>query len=590
MKKTNLRSLLLLVTLSFANMLFAQQVLKMTQDAVLSNSFGDTIMLFCNSTLRIKEVKNYVRITDVSDKIEENRQVGIFQGAELECKDDSVDDLSKLKFIDNTGSLRSNVKGVGSNLKRIKKYEVEINYESVLVPEDICSIEEQDGESPNVKDEFSYSSCDSTLHVNALHDYKVVVNNKIKKCKKNQEEIFSDVDPGSIIRVIFSNDGECFLDFEVRALQLKKYDPAPELGNIIYVVAGILLVTLIVILIWFLFKRKRKAKKTDEMIFANNVNIKPIEINKHEEVNLHSMKHDVADVRQKVEDVLKTLDLIDGELEKYNKQNKANDLLKEKDKEIEKLKSEIKGLEDKYNSLDKTSEERIKGLNERISGLEQALHVDGAIALNGTFDFVAKTSELMAIGRKAEQKIADFVSRLSDNDANKFAYFIKQYATSMDAEKRDRWNKILSTLSIKGYINDADAIKYLQAKGCESDDAKIDWLKKFIYQEFLQNYLSSLIVMLESIRFAKKYGLSTDSDVSNEIKQLISASKNVGIKIHYVELGKDVDDYSNFEIGSKLPKGVETSCDKNIPVLVTRYGMSSDKSETKSKTEIIILD
>lgn len=600
MKKTSLRLLVLLfVTLSFANKPFAQDalIIKNDLDLDLIDSSGVTVKLYRNSTLRIDSIYNYVRIAKVTDNQDNNKNVGIFEGAELECKDDSVEDLSKLNFKDNTGRWRSDVKGVGSNLERFKKYRVVLNEGIALVSEEQCDVNEDIKEYPNLNDNFSYSSDDRILHVNAKREYKIVVNDIIKVCGINQDEKIHNVDPDDNIRIILSNDNEFFLDQVICVSDLNNYRESGSNSAInsymLYGVAGCL-IAIIVILTWYYLTKKKNVNKTNEMIFVNNERPKAIDVNIHGEVNLPGMMRNVSDVRKQVENVLTKLDSIDEELEKYNKQNKANDLLKTKDSEIDNLKVDIEKLNKKYSLLDETSQKTIKELNNEISrlkqDLEQALYVDGAISLNGTSDFVAKTSELMTIGRKAEQKIADFVSQLNDIDANKFAYFIKQYATSMDAEKRDRWNTILSTLSIKGYINDADAIKYLQAKGCESNEAKIDWLKKFIYQEFLQNYLSSLTVMLESIRFAKKYGLSTNNDVSNEIKQLMSASKNVGIKIHYVELGKDVDDFSNLEISSKLPKGVETTCDKNIPVLVIRYGMSSDKSETKSKTEIVILD
>lgn len=595
MKKTNLRLLLFFITLSFVNSLFAQQkVLKITQDSELSNSSGKTIKLFCNSTLKVLDSKKYVRITNVSENHEINQNAGIFQGAELEYTRE--DENGRVYFKDITGKERFDVKGVGTDYNIVNKYKVQFNEDTIYVPEEICTICEDVNEHSDVTDDFSYSPNDCILYVNAQSDYKIVVNNTIRKCGANQKDTFNDVGPNTTIRVIFSNENECFLDSEMNVSELKKDTPSSDDESInnfikkyqvcIYITTGCLII--VILLIYHQLNKKNTDKKNIDK------NKKLTKGEEQSKINLSSLKHDVGEVKEQINTIAKTLDSIDDALEKYKNQQETENLLKSKDSEIKSWEERYQKLTNDHASLEDKKNKTIGQLNKEIEGLEEkleeALHVDGAIALNGTSDFVAKTRELMTVGRKAEQKIADFINQLNDNDANKFAYFIKQYATSMDAEKRDRWNTILSTLSIKGYINDADAIKYLQAKGSESDDAKIDWLKKFIYQEFLQNYLSSLTVMLESIRFAKKYGLSTNSDVSNEIKQLISASKNVGIKIHYVELGKDVDDYSNLVTDSKLPKGVETSCDKNIPVLVIRYGMSSDKSETKSKTEIVILD
>ena len=253
MKKTSLRLLVLLfVTLSFANKPFAQDalIIKNDLDLDLIDSSGVTVKLYRNSTLRIDSIYNYVRIAKVTDNQDNNKNVGIFEGAELECKDDSVEDLSKLNFKDNTGRWRSDVKGAGSNLERFKKYRVVLNEGIALVSEEQCDVNEDIKEYPNLNDNFSYSSDDRILHVNAKREYKIVVNDIIKVCGINQDEKIHNVDPDDNIRIILSNDNEFFLDQVICVSDLNNYRESGSNSAInsymLYGVAGCLIAIIVI--------------------------------------------------------------------------------------------------------------------------------------------------------------------------------------------------------------------------------------------------------------------------------------------------------------------------------------------------------
>lgn len=610
MKKVNLRALVLLLVALCANAIHAQQAICINNDCKVKveDASGDSVALFFNSTLKVEEIKRYVKITKVTSNFDKNSQVGIYQGAELECYNPDETNPLNVKFKDNTGTWRFDVSGVGPNLQIIKKYKVLLGGKIILVPEDVCTII-NDIQTIDFTEDFSYSQEDSRLHIKSQKDYKVVVNGEETDCGKNQDVTIDNVDSNTTVRVIYGDDENRYLDCEINVSEMKSYEAIPSDDDyitwikdnlLILCVVCAILTLIVVILVMFLRKKrtKRVSKNADDRngVIKGDKNDK-LSKEESKEINVSELKDKIDAIKMQASNIADMLNSIDSALDSYKKQSDIEKQLKSKDKEIAQLTSDKKTVEEELESFKVNSEKEKVNLSTKIQTLQtelsEALKVDGAISLNGTAGFVAGISELLFVGRKTEKVIMAYISQLNDSDSSKFAYFIKRYVSTIDTEKRDRWNSILSTLSIKGYVNDAEAIKYLSAKGCESDDAKLDWLKKFVYEEFLQDYLSALTVMLESIKVSKTYGItqSVKKDLQKDIDNLISASKKNGITIHYVQLGKTVNDYANIEIGSKIPNGVEVA-DKetNVPILVVKYGMSSAKSSKSSKTELVQID
>ncbi len=609
MKNVNLRALVLLLVALCANAIYAQQAIRINKDCKVKvdDASGDSVALFQNSTLKVEEIKSYVKITEVTSNFDKNSQAGIYQGAELECDNPDETDTLKVRFKDKTDTWRFNVTGVGRNLQIFKKYKVLLGGKMMLVPEDVCSIID-DIQAIDFTEDFSYSQKDSCLHIKSQKDYTVVVNGEETYCGQNQDVTIDKVDSNTTVRVIYGDDEKHYLDCEINVSKMKPYEEIPSdddyitwIKNNPLIVCVVCVIIILIIVVSTMFFRKKRTKRVSKDIVDKDWVTKgdkngqlPKE---SKEINVLELKGKIDDIKILASNFADKLSSIDKALDGYKKQSNIENQLQVKDKEINKLQAEKDNVEKEYKSFKAASKKEKDVLDEKIKQLQtelsEALKVDGAISLNGTAGFVAGIGELLVVGRKTEKVIMDYISQLNDSDSCKFAYFVKRYVSTIDSKKRDRWNSILSTLSIKGYVNDCEAIKYLSAKGCESDEAKLDWLKKFVYEEFLQDYLSALTVMLESIKFSKTYGItqSVKKDLQNDIDILISASKKNGITIHYVQLGKTVNDYANIEIGSKIPNGVEISGkETNVPILVVKYGMSSDKSSKSSKTELVQID
>lgn len=605
MKRENLRTLILLVGVLCANAVYSQKAIKITRDCEVKTEAGDTLALFCNSTLEVVESKSYVLITDVVDNFKENYKVGIYKGAELECLDDGTTELRKIKFYDNTRKERYDVPGVRDNLRKVKKFRIQVENTTAYISENDCVMLDEIMDVPNVDSDFSYSPESHCLYISPKEDYKIVVKGSPTQCKNGQKNTIEDVNDNEIITVILSNDSASYLDSYIEVSDLQEYVSEDEIDSTkisegfpadeeLIIFLALMGLALILLLVYYGFFRRKKKKKVDQNTpetfgYNNKSGGDKHNYDDDKKINLDQLQGLISEIKVQTNDIVKRLNSIDTTLCAYKDTIDIDRTLETKESEIVQLTKEKKLIKEQFDALTKKSGEDEKTILE----LRKALNVTGAIVLNGASDFVNDTGELLKVGRNTEKLIVDFLTQIDGDDSAKFAYFIKQYVSSIDSEKRDRWNSILSTLSIKGYIKDADAIKYLNAKGCESNENKLDWLKKFVYEEFLKDYLSSLIVMLESIKCSKLYGLTqpVKADIQKDIDNLLSVSKKNGITIHYQPLLKDLNDYENIQISTTLPVGVNLfySC-KNKPLLVIKYGVSSEKSTKSSKTEIVQLD
>lgn len=149
----------------------------------------------------------------------------------------------------------------------------------------------------------------------------------------------------------------------------------------------------------------------------------------------------------------------------------------------------------------------------------------------------------------------------------------------MPSKSRDQWNGVMSTLSIKGFVNDLEITRYLQS---ESD--KIGWLKKHFIEDLLQSYLSPLIIMLDQIRCSKQFGITMPAPLNIEktINEIIEECKIFGVTVKYKPLFELIttDDKERVidEIGSDLPKAIEgiVLVKENVPLFFTHIGVVAE--------------
>ena len=267
-------------------------------------------------------------------------------------------------------------------------------------------------------------------------------------------------------------------------------------------------------------------------------------------------------------------------------------------KEVERLKEEIKNkdlaiqqnkeiIENKDVSIGQKNKEieqykaQIKTLNcetkDLRNQLEEANKLDkGTLVIADGKMLAQMANGLLAVCRKGEEIVKQYISTLPESDNLKMSYFLANYIKEMPSKSRDQWNGVMSTLSIKGFVNDLEITRYLQ-----SESNQIGWLKKHFIEDLLQSYISPLIIMLDQIRCSKQFDVTmpAPSNIEKAITEIIEECKKFGVTVKYKPLFELIttDDKERVidEIGSDLPKAIESFVlvKENVPLFFTHIGV-----------------
>ena len=186
---------------------------------------------------------------------------------------------------------------------------------------------------------------------------------------------------------------------------------------------------------------------------------------------------------------------------------------------------------------------------------------------------------------EAEVSIQNYIKSLSKEDNEKMAFFMATYIKNMPIEKRNQWNGLLSTLSIKGYINDAQVTPYLQ----QEQDQK-QWLRKHFVEDVLQLYISPLLIMLDEIGNASNYGISMPYDTDSLINKIIKECEQFGARVKYVKSYQEVIDQELIdENDPDLPKEMEghVVIKEGVPLFLSHIGVEAEG--TRSDKTICVI-
>ena len=271
-------------------------------------------------------------------------------------------------------------------------------------------------------------------------------------------------------------------------------------------------------------------------------------------------------------------------------------------KEVERLNKEIERqklivaqrdetIRDKDTTIGKKETEigqhitQIKSLTDETNKLrhqlEEANKLDkGTLIITDGKLFAQKANGLLTVCRNGEEIVKQYISLLPESDCIKMSYFFANYIKEMPSKSRDQWNGVMSTLSIKGFVNDSEITRYLQN---ESD--QIGWLKKHFIEDLLQSYISPLVIMLDQIRCAKRFGITTPAPSNPEkaINEIIEECKKLGVTVKYKPLFEQITTGDKErvidEISSELPNAIEDLVlvkDNNVPLYFEHIGVVAE--------------
>lgn len=570
-------------------------------DAVAVSSDG-YLKLYKNSTLKVADVLKVriVSMTDAAKNSKNNIDGGLVEGAVFDVTKYDTD-LSKVHYNDNKTD-RFAATGVT----------ISINYLTTVDGIDYL-ITESDAKKINLKTEvtdlyndvFKYDETNiSLVYVPTATDQlpeeaKLVIDGtkQISNIKENEP---IDVHEGANIRLILSSEGTYFLDelFETSDLELiTNNDPDnPKDDNTLYYIFGGVIALLFILCFGYFFMKSK-----DE--FDDN----DLAVSKHSNKNKKKQGSDnksvglSGDMTPDLKHIIQQFDIIQGSLNQMAPVLNQIRATISNGKEVERLNREIeqknsailqrdKIIKEKDTSIGLKEKERVQHINQINAltsdmdklhhQLEEANKLDkGTLVIADGKSLAHKANGLLAVCRKGEEIVKRYISLLPESDNLKMSYFLANYIKEMPSKSRDQWNGVMSTLSIKGFVNDLEITRYLQS---ESD--QIGWLKKHFIEDLLQSYLSPLIIMLDQIRCSKQFGITMPAPLNIEkaINEIIEECKIFGVTVKYKPLFELIttDDKERVidEIGSDLPKAIEgiVLVKENVPLFFTHIGVVAE--------------
>lgn len=644
-----MKSINFILTLYFVSIAFlplnAQEktYVRVLKDISVESCKGTNVNLYKNSTFAIEGTSLFkVKIESVTADAAttpKNKNGGIVEGAIYKGTEYSGNSRN-IHFLDNAGQDRNGITGVELSVLR---YYI-TDDDTILIPEtEIKEIQLSSvDESSIIKECFKYNRGDKTLkfcpdlNQKIGHDIKVVINDDVRVVK-GDEERWDNVNEEAVARVILSSDNDCFEDIllNVKELPGDSSIPNDEEGSFwrttfTNVPTAVWIFALIVILLalgWWIFnyilnknnhgndpdslkndddwkKGSSSSGHQTENKIGRAKDKKKEKANQscHDEAQPVGQPSSDSVTSQQIEENNKTLNEILGSVRDIKYQISAINQGMKGTKELERLNKELEDankksverknlIDDLKGQLNSKNEEITKISNENAilkQELEDAKKTpDGVLTIEGVDDFVKKAKAIIDACYEGEIAVQRYIESLPKEDSEKMAFFMATYIKNMPVEKRNQWNGIISTLSIKGYINDTQVTPYLQQ---EQDQQ--GWLRKHFVEDLLQSYISPLLIMLDEIGNASNYGISMPYDTDSHINKIVKECEQIGARVKYVKSYKELTDEDQELIDENdpdLPNEIEglAVIKDGVPLLLSHIGVEA-KDTRSDKTVCVI--
>lgn len=579
-------------------------------DAVSSDGY---LKLYKHSTLKVADTLKVriVSMTDAAKTSQKNIDGGLIEGAVFDVtKYDS--DLSKVHYKDNNAE-RSGATGVTISINYLT---IVNGIEYLIAENDAKKIDLTTEMIDLYKDVFKYDEANSSLvyvptATDLLPEGAKLVVDETKQISNIKENEPFEVRKGANIRLILSSEGTYFLDELFNTSDLEKTaatnsDVPKDDNTLYYIIGGIMVLLLIICLGYYFMKSKKKkddntTEENEDDFDDSRSGLRPSNKDKKKQGSDNKAVGLSGDMTPNLKHIIQQFDRIQGSLNQMVPVLTQISATISDGKEVERLNTEIERQKSIVAQRDNAIRDKdtIIGQKETEIGqhitqiniltdetdrlrhqLEEANKLDkGTLVIADGKLLAQKANGLLAVCRKGEEIIKQYISLLPESDALKMSYFLANYVQEMPSKSRDQWNGVMSTLSIKGFVNDLEITRYLQS---ESD--QIGWLKKHFIEDLLQSYISPLVIMLDQIRCFRQFGITipAPSNVEKAINEIIEECKKIGVTVKYKPLFELIttDDKERIidEIGSDLPKAIESFVlvKENVPLFIAHIGIVAE--------------
>lgn len=580
--------------------------------AVSSNEY---LKLYKHSTLKVADALKVriVSMTDDAKNSKNNIEGGLIEGAVFDVTKYDTD-LSKVHYNDNKTE-RFGAPGVTISINYLTIVD---GIEYLITENDAKKIDLTTEVTDLYKVVFKYDETNTSLvylptETEQLPEGAKLVIDEAGQISKITEDEPIEVRKVAKLRLILSSEGSYFLDEVFQTSDLEKTATtnseadSKDDNTLYYIIGGIIALLIILCLGYFFMKPKKKKDNNtngdfeDEFDDNGQTVSKPSNKDKKKQGSDNKAIGSSGDMTPDLKHIIQQFDRIQGSLNQMAPVLNQISATISDGKEIERLNKEIesqklivaqkdKAIRDKDTTIGQKETEigqhinQINRLTDETSKLrrqlEEANKLDkGTLVIADGKMLAQKANGLLAVCRKGEEIVKQYISALQESDNLKMSYFLANYIKEMPSKSRDQWNGVMSTLSIKGFVNDLEITRYLQS---ESD--QIGWLKKHFIEDLLQSYISPLIIMLDQIRCSKQFGVTmpAPSNIEKTITEIVEECKKFGVTVKYKPLFELIttDDKERVidEIGSDLPKAIEdvVLVKENVPLFFTHIGVVAE--------------
>lgn len=394
-----------------------------------------------------------------------------------------------------------------------------------------------------------------------------------------------------------------------------------------YILGLVLLVLCCLIIVSFIMLHNRKQNKKkahnkyrDETKVSNNESISiPTPKEQKHNVKDNKKKHvhapdketekpsqiettevvtSVVDERlyQKLEDVLSRVEANQNTLNKQSMALENIKMLVSDTEDKKQLAQKIQELEEEKKKSKSTLEQRDElsvenaSLKNQIKQLQEATQIDGSVQILDCLSFVTFAKKIVSECVEAENVAIKHWSSLTSKDQQILNVFLAKYQMTKCCIDLAKWNGIIATLDLKGYVKNDEYIKYLMPL---SNKERIQFLNKRFFEEILRPYVGAIVLFLEQIRTSTKIGVSIacDDNIDGFINSICTKCSDQGVLIDYRKLYDKVTDYDSLEIEDKIPDAVKNIVDieeEDILLYVDKYGVNMKSGEMAEKTRCYI--
>jgi len=302
-------------------------------------------------------------------------------------------------------------------------------------------------------------------------------------------------------------------------------------------------------------------------------------------------------LHQKLADVLARIETTQNAVSKQTATLESIKLLVSNTEDKKQLAQKIQELETEKKKLASAITQRdtalsdIEKLKKEIVQLQAGSQIEGALQVTEYSTFVSFAKKVVSECADAENFAIKYWSSLNSKDQQILNGFLSKFHMTKCCIDLAKWNGIIATLDLKGYIKNDEYITYLTPL---SDKDKMIFLNKRFFEDILRPYVGAIILFLEQIRTANKIGVSAvcNENIDGFINSICTRCHEQGVFIDYRKLYEKVTEYDSLEIDENVPEIIKKVIAKveeeDTLLYVDNYAVNLKSGEMAEKTRCYI--